>query len=78
LIPIPSERPGCRGLSGGTYPTALRDLAFQLCSVSGDDLLSPENKKPGVERRAKPPLPGGFARSSTDFYPVLVTCLTWV
>lgn len=36
------------------------------------------NKKPGVERRAKPPFLGGFARSSTDFYPVLVADLTKV
>jgi hypothetical protein len=27
----------------------------------------PNNKKPGVERRAKSPLLGGFARSSTVF-----------
>ena len=50
-------------------PNSLRDLAFQLCfseaSASG-------NKKPGVERRAKPPHFSGFARCSISFYPVLV------
>jgi hypothetical protein len=36
----------------------------------------PQNKKPGVERRAKLPHSGSFARCSTDFYPVFVADLT--
>jgi hypothetical protein len=36
----------------------------------------PQNKKPGVERRAKLPHNGSFARCSTDFYPVFVADLT--
>jgi len=38
--------------------------------------IAPENKKPGVERRAQSPFSGVFARSSTIFYPVLVKNLT--
>ena len=36
----------------------------------------PLNKKPGVERRGKPPDSDGLTRSSTDFYPVFVADLT--
>src|SRR5689334_23326048 len=41
--------------------------------------LSNRNKKPGVERRANPPAnkrASGFARCSTEYYPVFVTGLT--
>ena len=44
-----------RDLSGGTYPFALRELAFQLFELPTSKLEPPENKKPGVERRAQPP-----------------------
>jgi hypothetical protein len=48
-----------RDLSGGTYPSALRELAFQLffwlLELPTSKLEPPENKKPGVERRAQPP-----------------------
>ncbi len=49
-----------RDLSGGTYPFTLRELAFQLFfwlfELPTSKLEPPENKKPGVERRAQPPL----------------------
>jgi len=42
----------------------------------GPQKKRPQNKKPGVERRAKLPHCGSFARCSTDFYPVFVADLT--
>ncbi len=55
-----------RDVSGGTYPSALRGLAFQLCFAWQLRLFGglsplvishsplPQNKKPGVERRVQP------------------------
>ena len=67
-------------LSKSNNPDPVRALrfleAFRMMSKSNFVLERPENKKPGVERRAQSPSSGVFARSSTNFYPVLVKNLT--
>jgi hypothetical protein len=79
--PSLSECSGCTGtrLAGLTrspcanLPSSSASGSFEL-RISKFEL--PENKKPGVGRRAKPPHLGGSARCSTSFYPVLVKNLT--
>ncbi len=69
---IPSERPTFRWPFSSRPPRASGGC-FQPPSAS---LKLLENKKPGVERRAKSRSDRDSARSSTDFYPVLVKNLT--
>jgi hypothetical protein len=68
-------------LSKSNNPDPVRALRFLEAFSGGSNLKTsklkpPENKKPGVERRAQSPFSGVFARSSTYFYPVLVKNLT--
>jgi hypothetical protein len=68
-------------LSKNVNPDPVRALRFleafsETFESRTAKLEAPENKKPGVERRAQSPFSGVFARSSTNFYPVLVKNLT--
>jgi len=66
--PIPSECPAFRRTCLVGLTDRENGLAFQL-NFSGSPLRLPENKKPGVERRAQSLLLSDFARSSTDSSP---------
>ncbi len=79
-----------RDVSGGTYPSALRGLAFQLCfALLGSFGFSEGSRHSSLAtrhfRKIKNPASSagyshsrlsGSTRSSTSFYPVLVKNLT--
>ena len=75
LAATPKEM--ARDLSGGTYPFALRELAFQLffwlfeLPTSKLQKIKNPASSAGHSHRSS-----GFARSSTNCYPVLVRRLT--
>jgi hypothetical protein len=67
--PVRALRHSAEAFALWLLPMTRAQVRFRSLRTTHPPLLTthPANKKPGVERRAKSPHPGDFARSSTVF-----------